>query len=265
MKKLLASIFLVSILFSCNRGIKTTPIVNKDTTVQIIDTVIEHDNLFPTIADIQKDVNNKRNTTQLRPTKPPVVTTTGYKCIYIDFDGYAAANASWQGGVYSTYAPSGFDSTQMQLIKDRVGYYYQSYNVIITTDESVYLGAAINNRIRVVVTTTSAWYQGVSGITYIGSFTWGDNTPCFVFPDRLGYSATYTGDIVAHESGHSIGLSHQSQYDSACTLINNYRQSCIMGYPFNTTTPLWAIGATPSGCNVIQDDKGVLANKLQLK
>lgn len=224
--------------------------------------IIEKDYLLPSESDLNISLSRTR---PIKSTKPPIVTTTSYKCIFMDFDGYTGILAAWQGGVSSTYTSSGLTATQITEVKDRVAFYFQDYSVTTTSDEAVYNASAINNRMRVIITTTSAWYQGVSGVSYIGSFTWGDNTPCFVFPDRLGFSSQFVGDIVAHEAGHTVGLYHQSDWDANCGLVNTYSFGKIMGYPFNVTNPLWVYGTTNISCTNYQSDQGLLTTRLGLR
>ena len=108
--------------------------------------------------------------------------------IFLDFDGEDVYSPIWNRGVELKCAPAVLSSAQIQEIYNRVAEDYRPFNVNITTDESVFVAAPLNKRIRVIVTSTSAWFTGVGGIAYVGSFNWGDDTPCFVFSDRLGNS-----------------------------------------------------------------------------
>jgi hypothetical protein len=138
---------------------------------------------------------------------------------------------------------------------------YASYNIYITYYENVYNAANPLKRTRVVVTPTSSWYAGsVSGVAY-SSFTWGDGTPAFVFSDRLYYTSHYVAEIVAHESGHTLGLRHQTSYDASCNLVSSYRNGAIMGNSLNSAQGAWIYGTTVS-CTTYQDDNTVLSNLL---
>lgn len=241
-------IFILVLLISCKERVEITAPKKL---------VVLNDNLFPSSRD------SSRVDLQLKPRRPRIVITTpGYKCIYIDTDGYTGTTL-WQAN--ATYARSGLLQSQTQEVLDRVAFYFDNYKIMVTTDEAIYNGADINNRMRVIVTTTSAWYPNVSGVAYVGSFNWGDNTPCFVFSDKLSYIPSYIGDIVAHEVGHTVGLDHQSLWDANCMLLTKYRESCIMGYPYNTPTPKWSVGFTQISCTTKQNDTLFLASKFQLK
>jgi hypothetical protein len=192
--------------------------------------------------------------------------------ILLDFDGYYLNSPMWNNGIPYQCQPSGLYPDQIQTILDSVKKDYAKYNVTVTTDENVYLSASPLKRMRVVVTTSSEIYPGVAGIAYVGSMFWGDNTPCFVFSDRLSYNALRVRLATSHESGHTIGLYHQSQYDANCNLLYTYKPcdyttntGPIMGSIGSTCVASWWIGPTPNGCTYIQDDNAVITSKVGLK
>lgn len=205
-------------------------------------------------------------TPEPEPTPTPVPTTptgTGYSCILIDFDGQYVQNNYWNGGSPIDCAPSGLSSSQMTEVLNEVTALYAAYNVYVTYDENVYNAANPLRRTRVIVTSTSSWYPntGVSGVAYPNSFTWGDGTPAFVFSNKLYYTSHYVAEIVAHEAGHTLGLSHQTEYDGNCTLVSRYRNGAVMGNSLNSTQGSWIYGTTVS-CTTYQDDNGVLSGLL---
>lgn len=206
------------------------------------------------------------------PTPDPVPTTdTSYGVMLLDFNGQTISSSVWNNGQTFTCAASGMDAAQIDLVINEVKADYVRYKVIITTDENLYLQAHSTKRIRVVVTPTSGWYTGVSGVSYTGSLTWGDNTPCFVFPDRLGFNVHMVAEICSHELGHAVGLSHQSAYTSACVFTSAYNpgdgtNAPLMGnslYAANGGS--WWVGPTPNGCTAYQDDNKILTAKLGLR
>ncbi len=155
---------------------------------------------------------------------PPVLSSfpSATATIFIDFDGHTVQSTVWNGGntLFCNAAP--LSDNQMIEIFNRVSEDYRPFNVNITTDSTKFLAAPLNKRIRIIVTNTSAWRPGVGGIAYINSFSWGDDTPAFVFTDRLSNAPKYIGECVSHESGHTVGLSHQSTYNSSCQLVETY-------------------------------------------
>ncbi|HQW84493.1 MAG TPA: T9SS type A sorting domain-containing protein [Ferruginibacter sp.] len=192
--------------------------------------------------------------------------------IFLDFDGQYVESTVWNGGNSINCAPSGLNEAQITEAFNRVAEDYRPFNINITTDSTVYLAAPLNKRMRVIITTTSGWMPGVGGISYVGSFTWGDDTPAFVFSDRLGpYSPKMVGECCSHESGHTVGLSHQSKYGSDCSNpLEQYNSgegsgetgwAPIMGNSYYRNMSNWNNGPTPYGCTSIQDNLTIIATQ----
>ena len=178
----------------------------------------------------------------------------------------------WNNGQPKDCLPSGLYPDQIQTILDSVKKDYAKYNVTVTTDENVYLNANALKRIRVVVTTSSEIYPGVAGIAYVGSMFWGDNTPCFVFSNTMSYNALRIRVAASHESGHTIGLYHQAEYDANCNLLYTYKpcdyatnSGPIMGSIGASCLAKWWVGPTPNGCTYIQNDDAVITSNVGLK
>jgi hypothetical protein len=196
----------------------------------------------------------------------PTATAT----IYLDFDGHMVTGSLWNGGMPIACIAPALTDAQITEIFNRVSEDYRPFNVNITTDSTKFLSAPLAQRIRVIVTPTSAWKPNVGGISYIGSFTWGDDTPAFVFSDRLGPNNTkFIAECCSHESGHTLGLSHQSKYDSACNLIETYNTGYgtgetswapIMGNSYSRNMTGWNDGATPYGCANTQDNLSIITS-----
>ncbi len=137
----------------------------------------------------------------------------------------------------------------------------------MTTELAKFLAAPLDQRIRVIITPTSACYPSVAGIAYVTSFTWGDDTPCFVFSDRLLNDGKRVAEAISHESGHTLGLYHQSSYTSTCTLTNSYHTGIgtgttswgpIMGNLASKNLTQWNFGPTPNGCSFLQDNLSII-------
>jgi hypothetical protein len=188
--------------------------------------------------------------------------------IFLDFDGQTVQNAAWRSGASFVCDPAVLNATQITEIFNRVSEDYRPFTVNITTDSAIFLAAPLTQRIRVIVTPTSAWYAGVGGISYTGSFTWGDDVAAFVFTDRLYNYPKYIAECCSHESGHSLGLSHQSSYNATCTLTEQYNTGTgtgetgwapIMGNSYGKNMTGWNDGLTPFGCTVTQDNLATIA------
>lgn len=190
--------------------------------------------------------------------------------IYLDFDGQVVTSAVWNGGNTLNCAAPLLTDAQITEIFNRVAEDYRPFDLNITTDEVVYLAAPLEKRIRVVVTSTSNWYGGVGGVAYVGSFNWGDDTPCFVFSDKLSNVTKAVAECCSHESGHTVGLSHQSKYDASCNLSNIYNDGVgtgepawapIMGNSYNRNMTGWNNGPTPYGCSFVQDNLSIITSQ----
>ncbi len=191
--------------------------------------------------------------------------------IFLDFDGQYVQSTSWNGGMPLACAPSGLSDAQIVEIFKRVSEDYRPFNIDITTDSTVFLAAPLTQRIRIIITPTSGWYTGVGGVSYTGSFTWGDDTPGFVFPDRLGPNNTkMVAECCTHESGHTVGLSHQAKYDTSCNLLAAYNLGAgtgetgwapIMGNSYYENFSGWYNGPTPYGCAADQDALSIITSQ----
>ncbi len=195
---------------------------------------------------------------------------TAQATIFLDFDGQHVQASSWNGGNPLNCSPSGLSDAQITEIFNRVSEDYRPFNINITTDSVKFLAAPLTKRIRIIITPTSGWYTGVGGVSYTGSFTWGDDTPGFVFPDRLGPNNTkMVAECYTHESGHTVGLSHQAKYNGSCTLLANYNDGTgtgetgwapVMGNSYYKNFSGWSNGPTPSGCTADQDNLSIITS-----
>jgi hypothetical protein len=193
--------------------------------------------------------------------------------IFLDFDGHFVNSGVWNGGNPFACAASGLSDVQVTEVFNRVAEDYRPFNLNITTDSAVFLNAPLDKRIRMIITPTSSWYPGVGGITWVNSFVWGDDTPGFIFADQLGpFHPKYIAECCAHESGHALGLSHQSRYDgSNCSSpIEPYNSgngtgeagwAPIMGNSYGRNMTNWNNGPTQWGCNSVQDNLSIISSQ----
>ena len=143
--------------------------------------------------------------------------------ILLDFNGHYVTGTMWN--VYGAYTcnSSGLNNAAITEVFNRVAEDYRPFNINVTTDETKYNAAPANRRIRVVITTSYEWYgNGAGGVAYLNSFTWGDNSPCFVFSSLLNLSVKNIAEAASHEAGHTLGLRHQSSYDGNCVKTSDY-------------------------------------------
>lgn len=190
--------------------------------------------------------------------------------IFLDFDGHYVSASSWNGGNPLDCAPSGLTDVQITEVFNRVSEDFRPFDINITTDSLTFLAAPLTRRIRIIITPTSSWFPNVGGVSYTGSFTWGDDTPGFVFSDKLGpYRPKMIAECCSHESGHTLGLSHQAKYSGTCTLLATYNDGIgtgetgwapVMGNSYYRNFSGWNNGPTPSGCTADQDNLSIITS-----
>ena len=189
--------------------------------------------------------------------------------IYLDFDGQTVSGTSWNvsGPIYC--GPSGLTSSQITEVFNRVSEDYRPFTVNITTDSTKYWSAPANKRMRVVITVTSDWYGSAGGVAFVNSFTWADNTPCFVFSALLNYNPKNISESASHEAGHTLGLRHQSVYNSSCVKTSEYNPGIgsgeiswapIMGVGYSRNLTTWYNGTNTISCTTIQKDLDVITS-----
>ncbi len=180
---------------------------------------------------------------------------------YLDFDGYTLPkNKYWNGNQTVTVSATGFTNQEMTAAFNIIAEDYAPFNINITTDESVFLAAPAASRMRVVFTPSSSWYGAAGGVAYIGSFSWGEDVPCWVFIDRLNYDSEYAGEAAAHELGHTVNLEHDggSVGSSGAYYMGHGDWAPIMGGSYYKTVTQFSRGEY-NGANQQQDDLAEIA------
>lgn len=192
--------------------------------------------------------------------------------LYLDFDGHYLQSSLWNSGESIALEASTMSNAQITEAFHRVAEDFRPFNINITTDSTVFLAAPVNMRMRIIITASSSWMSaGVGGVAYIGSFTWGDDTPAFVFSDRHGNSPKKVGESISHEGGHTVGLSHQSRYGMDCSSpLEQYNSGSgsgetgwapIMGNSLSKNFSNWNDGPTPYGCTNTQDNLTIITTQ----
>lgn len=189
--------------------------------------------------------------------------------IFLDFDGHLVEGSSWNYDGPINCSASGLTPTQINEVFNRVAEDYRPFVVNITTDSTKYTTAPVNKRMRVVITPTYEWYGSAGGVAFIGSFTWGDDSPCFVFSSLLNNNIKLVSEAISHEAGHTLGLYHQAVYNNSCVKTSDYNYGTgsgetgwapIMGIGYYQNLTTWHNGPTPYGCANIQNDRDIIAS-----
>jgi hypothetical protein len=189
--------------------------------------------------------------------------------IFLDFDGHTVNGTSWNYNGPIVCGASGLSNSQITEVFDRVSEDYRPFNINVTTDSTKFLAAPITKRTRVIVTVSSSWYGAAGGVAFVGSFSWGDNSPCFVFSQLLNYNVKNISESAAHEAGHTLGLYHQSSYDVNCNKLSDYYAgqgsgeigwAPIMGVGYYENFTLWNNGPNSYGCSSYQSDLDIITS-----
>ncbi len=200
-------------------------------------------------------------------------TTVAASVILLDFNGHLVSNTSWNYDGDINCLPANLTEAEQAIVFQRIATDFSPFNIVITTDENVYNNANPYKRMRVIFTESWEWFGQAGGVAYINSFTWGDDTPCFVFSSLLGYNVKKIAEAGSHEAGHTLGLRHQSVYDENGTKIAEYNPgqgvgeigwAPIMGVSYNRNLSLWHNGTSSSSSTSYQNDIAIIAGVVSL-
>ena len=204
------------------------------------------------------------------------------RVIYIDFNGELISGTAWNtyynGGqdlVAPAFdidgAPSTYSDNELAIVQNvwlRVAEDFAPFDVDITTtdpglaaiDRATSTDSAFGT--RVLVTNDSVIYNQCycAGIAYVGAFDMPGShqyyQPAFAFQRGTGANAKVIGEVIAHEAGHTLGLSH----DGTSTVAYYAGQGSwapIMGTSYNRPISHWSKGEY-TNANSTEDDLAVM-------
>lgn len=127
--------------------------------------------------------------------------------VYLDFDGGKEKNDYWNDGKEIDAKPANLSQSEIVEVWKLISEDYRPFVINITTSQAVYKNAPADRRMRVIFTPTDDAYPDAGGVAWPTSFTWGDDTPCWVFNSGIKGA----GEAGSHEIGHTLGLSHDGR------------------------------------------------------
>ena len=204
--------------------------------------------------------------------------------IYLDLNGHITTNTAWNTryGRSSIVTPaydadgnsSSFSTTERQTIWEiwrRVAEDFIPFNVNVTTaappTSDLVKTDSSDTRwgIRVAIGgNDDDWYTGsAGGVAYKNSFNYSTDTPAFAFQNFANQSAKAFAEIVSHEVGHALGLSHDGDatkeyYEGHGS--GNTGWASIMGVGYSKNLTQWGKGEY-SGATNQEDDLSIITTR----
>lgn len=180
--------------------------------------------------------------------------------VMLDFDGQYVIDPHWNGGEPIDAQPAVLSDDEIYEVFKLISEDFRPFQLNITTNETVYQAAPANRRMRVIFTPTNTAGPGTGGVAYIGAFTWGTDTPCWVFNSGIKGA----GEAGSHETGHTVGLSHDGRELPDGTHEEYYAGqgmwAPIMGEGYSREVVQWSKGEYQYANNQ-QDDIAIIVSQ----
>jgi hypothetical protein len=205
--------------------------------------------------------------------------------VYLDFDGQIITATAWNSTANPSFTalaydvdgmPTSFSDTEKANIAEiwrRVAEDYAPFNIDVTTEQPASFGPKTGR----VLITSNVDANGLDmpaktsgGVAYIN--VWGDPnfakaySPAFAYHNQVG-GPDNIAEVVSHEFGHNLGLSHDGTTTSAYytgqgTGFTSWAP--IMGAGYYMQVTQWSAGEY-ANANETQDDIAIISSKLTSK
>ncbi|MBQ9873453.1 MAG: hypothetical protein IJM30_03225 [Thermoguttaceae bacterium] len=209
--------------------------------------------------------------------------------IFLDFDGNSYSGNYWKqtrdenGNVVSITHPvvtppydrddnpSSFNNDELRNIYEiwlRVSEDYAPFNVNVTTKDPGTAALVKTNatdnvfgvRVAIGGKYSDYFYTPAGGVALLGSFSYNEDCPCFVFAEEGVRDNKNIASAISHEVGHTLGLSHDGDTNQADPEYANGANGWqpIMGTGYNEPLTQWSKGEYV-GANQTEDDLAIIA------
>jgi hypothetical protein len=198
------------------------------------------------------------------------------RTIYMDFTGHTVQGTAWNGGAQIVAPafdadgdPTTFNATERNKIYQAfltVAEDYRTFDVDITTQEPTddrITRSSADDQIygtRAVITPKDVTNCSCGGQAYIGVFDEAKRhtrfQPAWAYADG-SYDGKSIGEIVSHETGHNLGLSHDGQTNGTEYYGGHTNWAPIMGVGYGQPVTQWSRGEY-SLANNTEDDLAII-------
>jgi hypothetical protein len=140
-------------------------------------------------------------------------TNTKSKSIIFIQNGGIVEDSSWNNGT-PFYVSLYGDQEKLDQAINIAKNHFKMFDVTVTDDSTLYESKEFDHRIKIIVGSTNILGKD-TGYSHENSYYWGRDSIGFVLVNNCNPNtmATDIGHLVAHESGHILGLEHKLNSD----------------------------------------------------